>query len=162
MKTPPTVDVLVPGQPLHQSRDARGVVFEPLDAAALAAQRNVHVVLSVPGAVRGNHFHRVQHEVTVVVGPARVAWRAVNAGDAAVAPGPIETVDVPAGAAWRFEFPPGIAHAFENTGRETQVLVAFATRPHDPANPDTFRDMLLSVGVGVGVGVGAGSREDHR
>jgi UDP-2-acetamido-2,6-beta-L-arabino-hexul-4-ose reductase len=129
---------LVPGRPLHQSRDARGVVFEPLDAAALAMQRNVHVVLSAPGAVRGNHYHRAQHEVTVVVGPARVAWRV-----AASATAPIETVDVPAGAAWRFEFPPGITHAFENTGRETQVLVAFASQPHDPANPDTFRDPLL-------------------
>jgi hypothetical protein len=56
---------------------------------------------------------------------------------------PIETVDVPAGAAWRFEFPPGITHAFENSGHETQVLVAFASQPHDPANPDTFRDALL-------------------
>jgi dTDP-4-dehydrorhamnose 3,5-epimerase-like enzyme len=140
------VNAFVPGIPLRQSRDARGVVFEPLDAAALAAQRNVHVVLSAPGAVRGNHYHRVQHEITVVVGPARVAWRAAirdeagHAGEAA----PVETVEVPAGAAWRFEFPPGIAHAFENTGDETQVLVAFATQPHDPANPDTFRDPLLA------------------
>jgi dTDP-4-dehydrorhamnose 3,5-epimerase-like enzyme len=140
---------IVPGIPLRQSRDARGVVFEPLDAAALAAQRNVHVVLSAPGAVRGNHFHRVQHEVTVVVGPARVAWRlahaleGTNAGDAAPPSAAIETVEVPAGAAWRFEFPPGIAHAFENTGPETQVLIAFATHSHDPANPDTFRDPLL-------------------
>jgi dTDP-4-dehydrorhamnose 3,5-epimerase-like enzyme len=115
--TPASAMHVVPGTPLRQSRDARGVGFEPLDAAALAAQRNLHVVLSAPGAVRGNHFHRVQHEVTVVVGPARVAWR--------------------------FEFPPGIAHAFENTGHETQLLIAFGTHPHDPANPDTFRDPLL-------------------
>lgn len=107
----PASNGLAPGRPLRQSRDARGVVFEPLDAAALAAQRNVHVVLSVPGTR-------------------------------------IETIDVPAGAAWRFEFPPGVAHAFENTGRETQVLVAFATQPHDPANPDTFRDTLLGDVVG--------------
>jgi dTDP-4-dehydrorhamnose 3,5-epimerase-like enzyme len=86
----------------------------------------------------------------VVVGPARVAWRqaraleGMNAGDTAPPSGAIEAVEVPAGAAWRFEFPPGIAHAFENTGHETQVLVAFATRPHDPANPDTFRDPLLA------------------
>jgi len=90
----------------------------------------------------------VQHEITVVVGPARVAWRAADRGDAGH-PGevaPVDTVEVPAGAAWRFEFPPGIAHAFENTGLETQVLIAFATHPHDPANPDTFRDLLLSTG----------------
>jgi dTDP-4-dehydrorhamnose 3,5-epimerase-like enzyme len=131
------------GLPLRQSRDARGVVFEPLDAAQLAAQRNVHVVLSAPGAVRGNHFHRVQHEAAVVVGPARVAWRPAAAEGAIAAAGPVESVEVPAGEAWRFEFPPGITHAYENTGGETMVLVAFSTQPHDPANPDTFRDPLL-------------------
>ncbi len=146
------------GVRLPQARDARGVVFEPLDAAQLAAQRNVHVVLSVPGAVRGNHFHQVQHEVTVVVGPARVRWRPVAAAGPAVAgargmagdiaadappTGGIESIDVPAGEAWRFEFPPGVAHAFENTGHETQVLLSFSSQPHDPANPDTCRDPLV-------------------
>lgn len=150
---------VVPGLALRQARDARGVVFEPLDAAQLGAQRNVHVVLSAPGTVRGNHFHRVLHEVTVVVGPARVAWRpahdaAATAGNAGTPrPGHARgeltdgvtagAVDVPAGEAWRFEFPPGIAHAYLNTGQETQVLVAFSSEPHDPANPDTYRDPVI-------------------
>jgi len=142
---------LVPGVVLRQARDARGAVFEPLDAARLAAQRNVHVVLSAPGAVRGNHFHRVLHEVTIVVGPARVAWRpAAIAADAAPdapktgsTPPAAESVDVPAGETWRFEFPPGIAHAYLNTGESTQVLVAFSSEPHDPASPDTYRDPVI-------------------
>jgi len=45
-------------QEIALHRDARGVVFEPLAAAALAACANVHVVVSRPGAVRGNHLHR--------------------------------------------------------------------------------------------------------
>ena len=144
---------VVPGVALRQARDARGVVFEPLDGAELGAQRNVHVVLSAPGAVRGNHFHRVLHEVTVVMGPAHVAWRpAREPGDAGTTPtassagasAAIEAVDVPAGEAWRFEFPPGVAHAYLNTGQETQVLVAFSSEPHDPANPDTFRDPVVT------------------
>lgn len=138
---------LVPGVPLRQARDARGVVFEPLDATGLAAQRNVHVVLSAPGAVRGNHFHRVLHEVTVVVGPARVAWRpatvAAEGAKVSAETSAAGSVDVPAGETWRFEFPPGIAHAYLNTGEATQVLVAFSSEPHDPANPDTYRDPVL-------------------
>lgn len=142
---------LVPGVPLRQARDARGVVFEPLDAQGLAMQRNVHVVLSAPGAVRGNHFHRVLHEVAVVVGPARVAWRPASiATDAAPASAAASatlpaagSVDVPAGETWRFEFPPGIAHAYLNTGEAMQVLVAFSSEPHDPANPDTYRDPVI-------------------
>ena len=34
-------------------RDARGTLFEPLDDQGLAAQKNVHVVLSEPGAGAG-------------------------------------------------------------------------------------------------------------
>ncbi len=131
------------GQLLRQSRDARGVVFEPIDAAGLAAQRNVHVVLSAPGAVRGNHVHRIQHETTVVVGPALVAWRKAGTQEGATVDEPLQRFEVPAGEAWRFEFPPGIAHAYRNTGDSTMVLVAFSTRPHDPANPDTFRELLI-------------------
>ncbi len=129
-------------QPLRQSSDARGTVFEPLDAAELGAQRNVHVVLTAPGAVRGNHFHRQGHEVAAVVGPARVSWRPARAADGAAMP-PAESVDVPAGQAWRFTFPPGIAHAYRNTGDTTMVLVAFASRPHDPTDPDTYRDAVI-------------------
>ena len=134
---------IVRGVPMRQARDARGVVFEPLDAAQLAAQRNVHVVLTAPGAVRGNHYHRLLHEVTAVVGPARVAWRAAPRADGTLAEATAESVEVPAGEVWRFEFPPGITHAYENTGSETLVLVAFSSRPHDPADPDTYRDPLL-------------------
>ena len=144
---------------LRVACDARGIVFEPLRPEELALQQNVHVVVTRPGEVRGNHFHRVLHEVTVVVGPARVAWRPANdatatAGNAG-APRPGDalgehadgvtagSIDVPPGEAWRFEFPPGIAHAYLNTGQETQVLVAFSSEPHDPANPDTYRDPVI-------------------
>jgi dTDP-4-dehydrorhamnose 3,5-epimerase-like enzyme len=129
-------------QRLRQSRDSRGVVFEPLDAAELAVQRNVHVVLSAPGAVRGNHYHRRGHEITTVVGPARVAWRSA-ATSVADDVEPAECFDVPPGEAWRFSFPAGIAHAYRNTGDGTMVLVAFASEPHDPADPDTFRDAVI-------------------
>jgi dTDP-4-dehydrorhamnose 3,5-epimerase-like enzyme len=129
-------------QPLRQARDARGVVFEPLDAAGLAAQRNVHVVLSAPGAIRGNHYHRRGQEVAAIVGPAQVSWRAARMHPEDVA-APVETVDVPAGEAWRFTFPPGIAHAYRNSGDATMVLVAFASQPHDPADADTYRDAVI-------------------
>jgi quercetin dioxygenase-like cupin family protein len=59
------------------------------------------------------------------------------------AEGGIESVEVLAGETWRFEFPPGIPHACENTGSDTMVLVAFSSHPHDPADPDTFRDLLI-------------------
>jgi UDP-2-acetamido-2,6-beta-L-arabino-hexul-4-ose reductase len=37
--------------------DNRGIVFESLDANAFQCQRNAHVVISLPGIIRGNHYH---------------------------------------------------------------------------------------------------------
>lgn len=60
---------------LELVRDERGSVFEPLGPKRISAQRNVHVVLTEPGAIRGNHYHREVTEVLAVVGPALVRVR---------------------------------------------------------------------------------------
>ncbi len=114
-------------------RDARGVVFEPLAAQELPGMRNVHVVLTAPGHVRGNHYHGRATEWMSVVGPARVRVRRAGA---------VEEVLVPAGDAWRFTFPPGVSHAVVFEGEAAGVLVSFSDRAHDPA--DTVRDPLFT------------------
>lgn len=115
---------------LEQHTDPRGSVFEPMGAAELAAQKNVHVVLTEPGAVRGNHLHRRSTETLVVRGPARLRYRAG---------GTARDVDVEAGDVVSFTFPPGVPHALVNTGTEPQLLVAFRDTEHDPADPDVER-----------------------
>jgi UDP-2-acetamido-2,6-beta-L-arabino-hexul-4-ose reductase len=119
---------------LRRATDARGQVFEPLDAMGLAAQRNVHVVLTYPGHVRGNHFHDAGTEVTAVLGPARVRYRQGTE---------ITTIDVPSDEVWRFSFPPGVTHAFQNTGDAPLIIVSFNSLPHDPGKADTTRDVIL-------------------
>jgi len=114
--------------------DARGAVFEPLDAAELGGQRNTHVVLSEPGAIRGNHRHLVGAEVTVVVGPAEVRYREA---------GTVHEVLVPSGVAQRFRFPAGVSHAFRNPGPGVMILASFNSQVHDPAHPDLERDVLF-------------------
>ena len=122
---------------VKMNADARGAVFEPVDDRELARQRNSHVVLSEPGAIRGNHYHRIGHEITVVVGPALVRWRDV-AGNGAV-----QEAHVAAGAAQRFTFPAGVAHAFRNPGPGVMILASFNTEVHDPARPDVTREVLI-------------------
>ena len=126
----------VPITKLKAHADARGVVFEPLEPELLGGWRNVHAVITEPGAVRGNHRHLRGTEVSAVYGEALVRYRANG-----------ETRDalVPAGEAWRFEFPPGVAHAFKNTGERPFVLVSFNTELHDPAAPDVERVELIPV-----------------
>ena len=114
--------------------DSRGAVFEPLEPQLLAGWRNVHAVISEPGAVRGNHAHLRGTEISAVVGPALVRYREA---------GSTHDAEVPAGEVWRFRFPPGVAHAFRNTGARPFVLVSFNTEEHDPAVPDVERVELI-------------------
>ena len=130
--TEPQSNVLI--ERLRRASDHRGYVFEPLDEKLLKEQRNVHVVLTKPGEIRGNHFHLTGTEITTVCGPARVR---IKEGET------ISTHDVPDGETWRFTFPPGVSHAFQNTGTGPLLIVSFNTLPHDPANPNTQRDVIL-------------------
>ncbi len=116
------------------SSDERGVVFEPLKAPAIEQQKNVHTVITVPGGIRGNHYHKKATEVLVVNGPAQVCFR--ENGD-------IREVLVSVNQVLRFTFPPGVAHAVKNTGDNPQVLVSFASEPHDPNDPGVVRDILI-------------------
>ncbi|MBC7984915.1 MAG: hypothetical protein H7Y02_13795 [Candidatus Obscuribacterales bacterium] len=116
--------------------DGRGVVFEPLAADEINGFRNVHVVVTEPGAVRGNHRHTRGREITSVLGPMSVRFREA---------GKVHDVAVPAGEVWRFCFPPGIAHAFHNTGERACVLASFNTEEHDQAAPDVERDVLIDI-----------------
>jgi dTDP-4-dehydrorhamnose 3,5-epimerase-like enzyme len=124
-------------EPVAMHSDARGAVFEPLNAAELQVQRNTHVVLSEPGAVRGNHYHRVGQEISVVVGPAVVCYR--EAGTT----GQIQEVIVPAGTAQRFTFPAGVVHAFRNPGPGIMILASFNTELHLAAAPDVVREVIV-------------------
>jgi dTDP-4-dehydrorhamnose 3,5-epimerase-like enzyme len=121
-------------EPVTVNRDRRGSVFEPLTADNLAAQRNVHVVLTEPGAVRGNHYHRRGTEVMSVYGPALVRVRDQSEH--------LE-LEVADGEAVRLTIPPGVAHAVKNTGSAPIVLVAFNTQEHDSVAPDVVRKVLI-------------------
>jgi dTDP-4-dehydrorhamnose 3,5-epimerase-like enzyme len=115
-------------------RNVRGFVFEPLNGTELLAQSNVHVVITEPGAVRGNHRHARGTEVLTVIGPTLVRTRV---------DGVLRDTHVAADEVVRFTLLPGVAHAIQNTGDRRQVLVSFNTVAHDPADPDVIHDMLI-------------------
>ena len=114
--------------------DARGFVFEPLDVQRLPGQRNVHVAVTEPNAIRGNHYHERSTEIAVVLGPALVRLRE---------DGRVRDVTVPDGRAYRFTFAPGVSHAFQGHGGKPMLLVAFNTAIFDPNSPDVVRDVLI-------------------
>jgi UDP-2-acetamido-2,6-beta-L-arabino-hexul-4-ose reductase len=115
--------------------DARGAVFEPLTSMALAAQRNVHVVVTEPGHIRGNHYHTRSTEVVTLYGPALVRLKEC---------GRLRDLQVPEGRALRLVIPPGVAHAFQNTGNFANVLIGFSTQEYDRENPDVVSELLIA------------------
>jgi UDP-2-acetamido-2,6-beta-L-arabino-hexul-4-ose reductase len=114
--------------------DKRGFVFEPIAEEYLDKQHNAHIVISQPEAVRGNHYHINGTETIIVMGPALVRIKET---------GKIRDVNIPARKAFRFIFPPMISHAIKNTGGQPNILAAFNTFAHDPANPDIVEDILI-------------------
>ena len=120
---------------LRSVTDARGLLFEPLAADQLSAQQNVHVVISAPKVIRGNHRHRKGHEVAAVQGPCHVVFEEHG----------VRTEhQIPADEIWQFAIPPGVAHAYQNTGSNPTLLVGFNSEIHDPLTPDAERVMLLA------------------
>ena len=114
--------------------DSRGFVFEPIAADALFNQKNAHVVVSDPGVIRGNHYHREGEERIAVMGPSLVRYRENDE---------ITDIDIPAGEVYSFTIPPGVGHAIQNLSDRPNILVAFNTVEHDPETPDTVREVLL-------------------
>ena len=121
-------------QPLKTHRDARGALFEPLTDTELLAQKNVHVALTEPNETRGNHVHRTAVEITTVVGPCLIRLKEA---------GQIKDIEVAAGEVLRLTIPPGVVHAFRNTGSVAMLLVSFSTNVHDPLGADTLREQIL-------------------
>jgi dTDP-4-dehydrorhamnose 3,5-epimerase-like enzyme len=118
--------------------DPRGAVYEPLLPAQLPEQQNVHVVVTLPGHVRGNHYHTAGRELLTVLGPALVKWQDVRTSQA-----PLGEQSIGAGEAYRFTIPGGVAHAIQATGPGPMLIVAFNSELFDRERPDAVRHVLI-------------------
>ncbi len=114
--------------------DIKGTLFEPVEDRHLRDAHNVHVVISQPGVVRGNHRHILGHEVSVVTGPAQVRLKE---------DGILRDVLVPDGETWRFTIPAGVTHAYRNPGPGLMVLIGFNSEVHNAQQPDAIREEIL-------------------
>jgi dTDP-4-dehydrorhamnose 3,5-epimerase len=114
--------------------DARGSLKKVFQQNRLEGDyvREVYLLYTRRGGVRGNHYHRVTLEYfTVVSGRARVFLQDLPGG-------PVRQYTVDGADNQVIKVPPGVAHAFRNDGEEPLVLLALSTREYDPKDPDTF------------------------
>ena len=96
--------------------------------------RGVHVVAIYPGQVRGNHYHEEAVEYQFMfAGTGEFYWE--KDGDT--------RKDVISGTPTVITIPPGVRHAFRNTGEKTVYLLAVREGEHDPRNPDTVRSPFV-------------------
>ena len=113
----------------------RGFVFEPIANELLSAQKNSHVVIIAPDAIRGNHYHLYGTETIAVVGPALLRFKEGN---------DIYDFEVASKQVYQFVIPPKVAHAIKNTGKKDNLLIAFNTVAHHSKKPDVVSEILMS------------------
>ena len=98
-------------------------------------QKNIHVVISKPDVIRGNHYHLYGTETIVVVGAALLRFKE---GD------DIYDFEIPPKQVYKFVIPPKVAHAIKNTGEKDNILVAFNTVAHNSKKPDVISEILMN------------------
>lgn len=114
-------------------RDARGALYEALRFTSQDIPRGgqIYVYTVAPGARRGDHFHEQKSEwFTCVAGRVRLLMKTKNGNRVD------ETLDAEAP---RMVFAgPGTSHAVMNETAEVAVIMAYASKEFDPAEPDTI------------------------
>lgn len=119
-------------EPLTIHRDARGALFEALRFSSQDIPKGgqIYVYTVAPGARRGDHFHDHKSEwFTCVAGRVRLLMKTKD-GDRVD-----EMLD--ADAPQMVFVGPGTSHAVANETQEIAVIMAYASKEFDPADPDT-------------------------
>lgn len=120
--------------------DSRGWTVNPFRSANICgmAPANVHIVVSKPGAIRGNHIHpRTREWLTVIDGRVRMCWTE-SAEDgrrarprSAMVTGPV-----------LIEIGPGIVHSIENCSDRDVYLLAFNDGPEGAVQTISSTELL--------------------
>ena len=114
--------------------DHRGAVLRPISPEDVAWLRDVHTGITLPGCVRGNHYHPKAAEVLVLFGPCLVRLREEEG---------LRDVIVREGEVCRFTIPPGVSHAFKNIGAQPISMVAFSSYADSDEAAETIKDILI-------------------
>ncbi len=130
---------MIPGveiRPLRAHRDTRGGLIKVLMRQHLPPQARefgeIYVSWADVGAVKANHYHeRTTEWFFLLSGEADLVLEHPGTGERLIVHlHPDDPVVV--------TVPPGVAHAFVNTGDGPAHLLAYADRPYDPERPDTI------------------------
>lgn len=105
----------------------------------LGAVADVHFSTTLPGHIRGNHFHRVRKEVLVVryEDSWTLAW---DQGEGTVP----ELRKFDGAGTVAVEIEPLASHAVRNDGQRPLLIFAMTDGLYDPVNPDSYGRIVLA------------------
>jgi UDP-2-acetamido-2,6-beta-L-arabino-hexul-4-ose reductase len=100
---------------------------------------DVHFSTTLPGHIRGNHFHRLRKEVLVVrfEDSWTLAW---DQGEGSVP----EIRRFDGAGTVVVEIEPLASHAVRNDGQQPLLIFAMTNGLYDPANPDSYSRIVLT------------------
>lgn len=120
---------------LTNSGDGRGASF-PLPATWLGELNgalDVHITTLVPGATRGDHYHRARRELLIVLhrGAWSLHWDCGQDTE-------VRRRDFAGAGAVLIEVAPFAAHAVRNDGTTELSIVGLSEGAFDPVAPDSY------------------------
>lgn len=126
---------------LDNRGDRRGFTYslEYGQFAFLGSVQDAYFSSTLPGQVRGNHFHRVRREVLIVhyEDSWTLAW---DRGEGTTP----ELRQFDGTGTVAVEIEPLASHAVRNDGREPLLIFAMTNGLYDPVHPDAFSRIVLT------------------
>ena len=117
---------------LTKREDKRGWLIENENPVLSQNIKHFFLSFSLPGAVRGQHYHQNKREWFLVLkGKAKIVFKDIKSGEL------IEKL-VSGKKPEIIEVPPKMAHAIQNIGKEEMYLIAFVSESLNRRHPDTF------------------------
>jgi len=126
---------------LDDRGDQRGFSYSLQDRqfSFLGSVKDVHFSTTLPGHMRGNHFHRLRKEVLVVryEDSWTLAW---DQGEGTVP----ELRKFDGSGTVVVEIEPLASHAVRNDGQRPLLIFAMCNGIYDRANPDSYSRIVLT------------------
>jgi dTDP-4-dehydrorhamnose 3,5-epimerase-like enzyme len=126
--------------PLDDHGDRRGFSYtlQARQFSFLGSVEDVHFSMTLPGHLRGNHFHRLRKEVLVIrfEDSWTLAW---DHGEGSIP----ELRKFDGAGTVVVEIEPLASHAVRNDGRQPLLIFAMSNGLYDQANPDAHARIVL-------------------
>jgi UDP-2-acetamido-2,6-beta-L-arabino-hexul-4-ose reductase len=125
---------------LDDHGDQRGFSYSLQDQqlSFLGSVQDVHFSMTLPGHIRGNHFHKLRKEVLVI--RYQDAWTLAWDNGAETAP---EIREFKGAGSVAVEIEPLASHAVRNDGTQPVLIFARSNGPYDRAHPDAYSRVVL-------------------